>query len=59
MPNEQFFSYIMTSYIQWNDDVDDDVYLVLNLHAYLDLYSINLLKQQPSSLSSYSLKLDA
>ena len=33
--NEQLFSYTMTttSYIQWNDDNDDDVCFVLDQHA--------------------------
>ena len=45
MPNEQFFSYIMTrtSCIQWNDD---DASFVLDQHAELDIYSASSLKQQ-------------
>jgi len=45
MPIQQFFSYIMarTSYFQWNDD---DVHLVLDQHAELDLFnSASSLKQ--------------
>ena len=45
MPNQQFFSYIMTrtSNIQWNYD---EVRFLLDQHAKLDLYSASSLKQQ-------------
>jgi hypothetical protein len=45
MPNDQFFSYILTrtSFIQWNDC---DVHFVLGQHAELDFYSACSLKQQ-------------
>ena len=44
MPNEKFFSYMMTrmSYIQW----DDDIRYVLDQHAWMDFYSNSSLKQQ-------------
>jgi hypothetical protein len=39
MPNEQFFSYIMTT-IYWNDDV----FFLLDQQAELDFNSASLLK---------------
>ena len=45
MPKEEFFSYykVTTSYMRWDDD---DVHFVLDTHAWLDVYSASLLKQQ-------------
>ena len=43
--NELFFSHIMTG-TSFNSMQDDDVHIVLDQHAYLDLYSASSLKQQ-------------
>jgi len=45
MPNEQFFSHIMTRtrYIRWDDD---DFHFILDQHPELDFYSASSLKQQ-------------
>jgi hypothetical protein len=44
MPNEQFFSYLMarTSYVEQ----DNDDCIVLDQHAWLDIYSARSLTQQ-------------
>jgi hypothetical protein len=63
MPNEKFFSYMMTrmsyiqymmtrmSYIQW----DDDIRYVLDQHAWMDFYSNSSLKQQSAGRNVASL----
>jgi len=41
-PSEQFFIYIMASYIDW-DDIDDDVCFVLDQHGRWNFYSASSL----------------
>ena len=55
MPNEQYFSYIMTrtSCIRW---YDDDVNFVLNKHTKFYYYSTSSLKQQSVSRHVASLR---
>jgi hypothetical protein len=57
MPAQQFFSYIMVrrSYLRWNDD--NDVCLVPDQHAWLDLYSAKSVKQLSTGRTCCSIQI--